>query len=170
MFITILAIAIYFLNINSSIAQRASGIGLELGYTHNEKSLGYIGAEFATHSGLAGRESSGNAIFSFGGGCGGYWGRFNGSSRFIFSGNLSLGISNFSDNSNSLGLAYEIRVTASKYFINPAIGLNFLNFAKLHVGYSFANGDIKGIEMKGPTIALTLSLGSFEGYHGFQLP
>jgi len=135
-----------------SIQAQNMGVAGDVGYTFNKRSLGYFGLSGSYFSSRPYDSSS--DLWHIGLGGGAYIGRFNGETKAIPAGSFTLGY----------GGGFETKLVASQHFINPTIGLNLLNIAKLHMGYSIPGKSLNGIRMKGFTVGITLSLGS-SGYY-----
>lgn len=147
----LLIIAFIISGIN--LCAQNAGIAADLGYTFNKKSLGYFGVSGSYFSSRP-YDSSNDLLWNFGLGAGGYVGRFNGETKVIPAGSFNIGI----------GGALDAKLVASQHFINPSLGLNLLNAAKVHLGYSIPGKSINGIQMKGFTVGVTISLGN-RGYY-----
>ena len=136
-----------------------AGIAMELGYSykfiHGGLHQGYVGADLSLSTDEK-RPYSGKSVVQFLIGGGIYYGKYGGESKAIPA--VSLGIT------ADPVCVFLFRATVTQYSINPSFGLNFLNLARLNLGYNFGYKRVNGFNMSGISIGFSIALGS-RGYY-----
>lgn len=135
------------------------GIAMDIGYSykflHGGLHQGYIGGELSISSDEK-RPYSGKSVFQLLIGGGAYYGKYGGESKAIPA--VSVG---FTADPVCIFL---VKATATKYSINPSFGINFLNLARLNLGYNFGYKKVNGFNMSGVSVSISILLGS-KGYY-----
>jgi hypothetical protein len=134
------------------------GIALDGGYftiPYKKLHAGYLGGEI-TFSPYRKYPYGGETAHQFFLGGGVYYGKFNGTKEVVPVASLcySTGSVAFLD----------FKVTASKYHVNPSVGLNLINFIKLNMGYSIGTKMINGMKMNGFSFSINICLGGGNYY------
>ncbi len=146
---------IFFLNLFlftlglQKINAQPQGVALNLGYTYINTNTGYVGGEY-THW----LTSSDRYWHGISAGAGTYYGSFNGNFKFGPTANLTY-----------IHTIFLSEFSISPYHINPNIGLNFFNIARLKAGYSWKLGH-ENINMTGITFGVNFLFGTHGFYEG----